>query len=578
LSPYKIATLFLSGIFASTFSFSQNLDRIGKHDAVKLSGGINYSSVLYKAQGIPDRRQPFTWFVNANMNVNIIDFNLPFTLNYSNNQTTYTQPNIQSSNPTWKWIKGYAGITSMNFSQYTLANHVFAGGGLELTPKNFKFSIMYGRLKKAVEFDAENNSDLNMSYKRMGFGSMIGYEKKGHGIKLIYFTAKDDPSSLTFVPLNTNVTPMQNTVISVIGKTAILKKLRLENEYSLSGLTRNITSPSDVNSPPENKLPGLFQPNATSQFFSAFRSSLGYSLKNFNVNLNYERVAPDYKTLGAYYFNNDLENFTIAPSTVLLKGKLNLVLNTGLQRNNPNKDKLNTTNRWVGSFNASYMPNLHWNFMGSYSNFSSYTKQRPLPDPYYKNTLDTLNFYQLSQSSMLSLSHNFGKTRTKQNISLSANYQVTGQNQGNITDPGLFGTTANIVLPNKIINGNLAHSINFTKTKTSISSGINANYSQLTNADNFYIGPSLNLGQAFLKNTLRVSLGSSYNQMFSNGNKASEIFNHRLALNYNPKFADTKAGRINMMLSATYLQQLKASGNSNAFNEFTGNFGISYSF
>ena len=34
-----------------------------------------------------------------------------------------------------------------------MAGHIFAGAGVELTPKNFKFAAMYGRLKKAVEFD-----------------------------------------------------------------------------------------------------------------------------------------------------------------------------------------------------------------------------------------------------------------------------------------------------------------------------------------------------------------------------------------------------------------------------------------
>lgn len=85
-----------------------------------IGGGLNYSSVFYNADGIPDRRQPFTWFLNGNVTASILDVSLPFTFNYSNNQVGYTQPfNIQSFNPTYKWIKGYAGITSMNFSQYT---------------------------------------------------------------------------------------------------------------------------------------------------------------------------------------------------------------------------------------------------------------------------------------------------------------------------------------------------------------------------------------------------------------------------------------------------------------------------
>jgi hypothetical protein len=164
---YYIVLLFLSAV-----SFSQNLEKVGKKDMVKVNGGLNYSSVFYNADGIPSRRQPFTWFLNGNLNVTILDVSLPFTFNYSNNQVAYTQPfNIQSFNPTYKWIKGYAGITSMQFSQYTLAGHIFAGGGIELTPKNFKFAAMYGRLKKAVEFDAETNSDVNMSYKRMGYGA-----------------------------------------------------------------------------------------------------------------------------------------------------------------------------------------------------------------------------------------------------------------------------------------------------------------------------------------------------------------------------------------------------------------------
>ena len=136
-------------------------------------------------------------------------------------------------------------------------------------------------------------------------------------------------------------------------------------------------------------MPLIFSPNATSQFFTAYKASLGYRLKLFGINLNYERVAPEYKTLDAYYFNNDLENYTLAPSLTILKGKLNLSFNTGLQRNNLNNDKLNTTSRWVGSTNINYAPNTHWNLSGAFRNFSTYTKQKPQNEHFYKNTLDT---------------------------------------------------------------------------------------------------------------------------------------------------------------------------------------------
>lgn len=567
-----------------TFIFSleihaQDLEKIGKKDMLKVSGGLNYSSVFYNANGIPNRRQPYTYFVNGNITGNVLGITLPFNFSYSNNQLNYTQQyNIQSFNPTYKWIKGYAGITSMNFSQYTMANHIFAGGGIELTPKNFKFAALYGRFKKATEFDFENNSDVNMAYKRMGWGAYAGYEKNGHGIKLIYFSAKDDVKSLTFTPINTNVTPMDNTVISVVGKTTLLKSLTFEAEYALSGLTRNLNSPSDVNSPPHNQLPILFTPNATSQFFSAYKGSVGYRYKIFGINFNYERVNPDYKTLGAYYFNNDLENFTIAPSLTLLSGKLNISTNTGLQRNNLDNSKLNTTKRWVGAFNATYSPDQHWNLTGSYSNFSSFTKQRPQTDPFYRNTLDTLNFYQLSQNGMGSVSYNFGKTKHKHNIMFTGNYQVTGQNQGAIADPGAFGTGADIKLPNTVTNFNAGYTIQFTKSKTSINTLINYNKSALTGFDIIYYGPNINISQVLYKNLLRVTLGSSYNQLTTNNVKTNEIFNHRLAVNYSPKLKNEKIGRFNFSLSATYIQKLKSIATANAFNELNCNLALSYNF
>jgi len=558
---------------------AQNFDKIGKKDMVKVGGGLNYSSVFYHADGIPNRRQPFTWFLNGNINISVLDISLPFTFNYSNNQVAYTQPfNIQSFNPTYKWIKGYAGITSMNFSQYTLAGHVFAGGGVELSPKNFKFAAMYGRLKKAVEYDAINNTDVNMSYKRMGWGATAGYEKNGHGIKLIYFSAKDDASSLSFVPINTNVTPMDNTVISIAGNTSFYKSIKFQAEYALSGLTRNITSPIDASSSPKNQLPFIFKPNATTQFFGALKTSLGYSLKAFAISLNYERVDPDYKTLGAYYFNNDIENITLAPSIGLLKGKLNLSVNAGLQKNNLDNSKLNTTKRWVGSLNAAFNPNKQWTLMANYSNFSTFTKQRPQEDPFYKNTLDTLNFYQLTQNSMFSAGYNFGKIKTKHNIMFLVNYMVTGQNQGAIQDPGLFGTTSLTKMPSEIINGNLSHNVSFVKSKLTLSFALNVNYSEMMGFYNVYYGPNLNVGKSFFSNALRMSVGTSYNKVLTNSVNTNELFNYRLSFNYSPKLKNQKAGRIGLNLSAIYMQKTKSTVNTNQFSEFTGNVGINYGF
>jgi hypothetical protein len=490
--------VFVLVIIAQLKIRAQDLEKIGKKDMLTINGGLNVSSVVYHANGISNRRQPFTYFVNGNVTGNVLGISLPFTFNYSNNQITYSQPyNIQSFNPTYKWIKGYAGITAMNFSQYTQNGHVFAGGGVELTPKNFKFGALYGRFKKATPFDFENNSDMNMAYKRMGWGGYAGYGRGGHEIKFIYFAAEDDANSLAFVPLNTQVAPMRNAVVSAVGKTVLFKKLMLEAEYALSGITRNLQSNLENSSAPKNKLPYLFSTNPSSQFFEAYKAGIAYNLKLFRVAFNYERVAPEYKTLGAYFFNNDLENFTLAPSATLWKGKLSLAANTGLQRNNLNGDKLSTTKRWVGALNAAYAPNTKWNFNANYSNFSAFTRQRPQDNPFYKNNLDTLNFYQLTQNAGFGVTHQFASTAVKHVMALTTSYQVTGQDQGRINDANAFGINQTIGAPAKVVNGNLSHNMLLTQSKISLGLVLNGNYSEQQGFYTLFAGPGVVASKGF---------------------------------------------------------------------------------
>ena len=79
---------------------AQNLEKVGKKDMITVSGAMNLNSILYDAYGFTPRRDPFTWYFNGSLNVNILDVSLPFTYSYSNQHGTYTQPfNMQSCSP-----------------------------------------------------------------------------------------------------------------------------------------------------------------------------------------------------------------------------------------------------------------------------------------------------------------------------------------------------------------------------------------------------------------------------------------------------------------------------------------------
>lgn len=157
--------------------FSQNLEKIGKSSILKLTGGIGVNSVFYSGDS---NREPFTYFLSGNVNLNISDvYNIPLSFSYSNSKFQTNNPfsfNRLSLHPSYKWVTAHIGDVNMSFSPYTLSGHQFTGLGLDLSPKgNFKISLMYGVLLKEREYSAENlNGEAN--YKRLGYGFKASYK------------------------------------------------------------------------------------------------------------------------------------------------------------------------------------------------------------------------------------------------------------------------------------------------------------------------------------------------------------------------------------------------------------------
>ena len=579
----NVAAIMASWFFSLAFTFcllpfpsySQNLDKIGQSDMLTISGGINFTSMFYHANGIDNRRDPFTQYASGNITLNFLDVSMPVTYSYSNQKGTYTQPfNQFSVSPTYKWIKTFAGYHALNYSGYTLAGHVFAGGGIELTPKSWKIGAMYGRLMQAVPFDEITQSDANLSYKRMGMGLIFGYEKKGFGGNIILFRAADDANSIPFIPLNTEKTPMENMAVSFSGKARISEKLSAEGEYAISGLTRNTLSNEDIIIRQYFDF-GLFTRRTSTAYYHAYKASLNYTVKKFSLRAQFEHVDPDYKTLGGYFFNNDLENYTLSPSLQLANGKLNLNFNGGFQRNNLDKQSTGTTQRLIGSGNIAFIPNQKWNFNAMYSNFSTFTRNRIQPDPYFQNPLDTLNFYQVSRNASVMIMHLFGNEQLKQTISINGMHMITSQATGRLE--GNFLPEEEIPVLTQIYNGNLAYSLNHVKTKTGMVIAMNFNYSVVMQTEALLGGPNLSCTKSFLNNSLRLMAGSTYNFTLTNSEINSKILNHRIILSYQPKLKYANAGRPSVNLTTTLLQRLATSSNT-SFTELNGNLGVSWSF
>jgi hypothetical protein len=542
---------------------------MGFKNGIKATGGINIANIFYHTSDTISRRDPFQYILSGNINLNLFGYVAPFSFTYSNSQHSYTQPfNRLSFTPQYKWVKAYIGYTSMSFSPYTLSGHSFKGGGVELTPGNWRMSLMAGQLKKAIEYNPLNEASAGTSYKRMGYGIKVGYEKSKNSISANVFTAKDDENSIQHYTGNNFPQPKENLVIGVSGHTTLLDHISLEGEYTLSILKSNIRGGSvqndsiTINSDTKSKT----EQAGISQKYDAYSFGVGYQTSPFGLMLRYERVAPDYQTFGAYYFNNDMENFTLVPNIRLLEGRLAISGNAGLQRNNLDNNRESTTKRWIGAWNIVFTPVEKWNLTFSYSNFSTYTNMKPPTDPFFNDSMDSLNFYQVTNQIGGSLIYSFGKKEAPRNLMINTSYQKASE-----TNQGAQRKSAS-----GFITANTSYSNLMPKAGLSLALSYNLSASTAPEAKTFYQGPSINITKMFMNKTLRAGLNSTYNHNVLNGKKGSPVLSTGINLGYSPK--KTEEGKHSINFNLTMVQRFPSEIQKQKRSEITANLNYSFTF
>lgn len=134
-----------------------------------------------------------------------------FLLSTEGNSTT-KDINQFGISPKWGWGLLNIGDFSTEFSRYTLSGIQIRGGGINLTPGNFRFSTVFGFTKRSALGGSQEDS-----YKRFLVASKIGYGNEAVSfLDLIFLRAKDDISSLEQNTQNiTVITPNGNDVLEI---------------------------------------------------------------------------------------------------------------------------------------------------------------------------------------------------------------------------------------------------------------------------------------------------------------------------------------------------------------------------
>lgn len=556
---------FLSTVFVG--ATGQNLDAIGQGEALKVTGGISANQVFYTADGINSRRDPYSYFLSGNINLSYLGVNAPFSFALSNQNRSFQQPfNQFALHPKYKWATAHIGYANMNFSPYTLAGHIFRGAGVELQPGKFHFSAMAGQLQRAVGIDTVLNTVP--TYERNGFGFKGGYRDGGNFAEVSLFHGEDDESSLDVLPADDSLLPEENLAIGISLGKEFYKRMAIQIEYGASALTRDTRSEGGNPQEPFSALGGLFTTRLSTSYYNAYKVNTSYTGEGYSVGAGLERIDPGYRTHGAYYFNNDLLNYTLNGTVALLDSKLNVSGNAGIQKDNLDRTKVSTLKRFVGALNTSYSASDRLSITASYSNFQSFTNIRSQFVDINQLTpfdnLDTLKFTQITQS--INLGGNYSLKATQQQrqfVFINISLQDAAERQSQeVQNSG-----------SKFFNVSTSYSISYIPSNLTLGFSYNMNQSQSALMDLFTHGPTASLNKMMMERKMRLTFSASYNTSSLNGEKQNAVINLRGNANY------VVDGKHNFGLILMVVNRGTSSETAPvSFTEYTGTINYSYSF
>lgn len=481
-------------------STGQQLDGLGSQQAFSIKGNFSANFIGYGVSGIENRMHPFSTLFSANATASVYGISIPFSFRFNNRKLDYTQPfNQFGLSPSYKWATAHVGYRNVNFSNFTMAGHSFLGGGLELKPGKFGMGFVYGRFKKATTA-FEQAIDTTQTLTRKGFGARIGVGSDQTFVDLVFLKIKDDSTSVVNPLSNTYLPAEENAVAGINTRIKLSKSLSFETEIAASIYTTDITAPELESSQQKTILEpigGIIAINQSTELLTAIRSAFNLRVGSVNTRLEYRRIDPGYRSMGAYFMNNDLENLTIAPSFSLFNRKLNLRGSIGLQRDNLRNTKKATSLRTISSAQASFNPGQVFGLDISYSNYSSNQRAGRLP------LIDSLKLYQATSNLNVTPRLLFAGQRYSHMIMLVLSRME-------LRDYNIFTSQ---YTENQASLINFSYNLNLNEHKASIMIG--ANYNMLKNylATTEASGITIGAAKTFLDGKLNLGLNNSFIQM-----------------------------------------------------------------
>jgi hypothetical protein len=539
-------------LFLTLRALSQVNPVSSEDKAFRLTGNISLNTVAYASDRNQFGRDPLTSILSANISIRAFGIETPLFFVLSTLQKKYAQPfNQFGLSPRWKWVTLHLGYRNITFSEFTLAGHTFLGAGLELNPGILRFGFIYGRFDRVTGISPVFETDSLPKFARKGWAVKVGLGREQRFVDLIFMRIRDDSTSLHQPGTGAIRTPEQNVVTGINSHFTLLKKLSLQAEGALSLYTPDMWAQPISDIEEDSRLRSINKflvVNQSSEYYTAVRTSLQYKDLSWSLKLEYKRIDPRYRSMGAYFFNDDLENLTINPFVALFKHKLSLSGSLGLQKDNLKGTKRSTSQRSIGNLNVSFMPSYKFGVDAGYSNYSIYQKAGRLA------LNDTTRVRQTTHS--FSLTPRLLFINTVRSHMIMMIYNLSSFDDQNRFTQDFTQITSHIAQVNYILG--------LIKTRWSFTFGLNYNAMNSVMISSSAYGATLGISKSLMKGKLLPGLTNTVTRT-ENGQNSGLVINSVLSNNWQIH------RRHNLRFSIYFTGCYPDPGSENAsFNELKG--------
>ena len=524
-------------------TYSTDLAGIAKEKPIKINGKVSSSIDYYKGKNRINSNRPINYRIGAEINLNLFNIiDVPFSIYYINEANQFNKPEFSNFglSPNYKFITLHLGFRNLSHSKYTLNNLTFLGSGVELKPNNKPFEIetAFGYLINNKNNTVRIKKD---SVLRQFYSSKITYKFRNQKLALSVFHCEDLKNKRSYIG-----ELKENNILGIRYNGIILKKINYTFEFHNSLITNNKKLPAINNN-------SLFNKNVSSVKSYSYTCEFNYKIKNHLIGLSYDRIEPDFSSLGTYYLNNDNQKIKIN-SNIRLTKKIRVNGSLGYENDNLDNSSLKENSRIIS------LLNVNTNISNSLSLTLNYSNFKTENSPSVVNLRDTFNYVQTTNN----LNSTFSYSKNKSNIIFNYNYQIVDILNENGTQKQ----------DEKNVFNNI--NLNYTKTINEIIKSLNANinYSVFNSSNNIKsesIGPTISIIKEFLNKNITSNL--SYSFIIDFLNKKKRYSNQLISFNTFCKIK--KNHKIQLSNSLLYKKDFR---NNNSYNNYRMSISYNYVF